>query len=96
MDEGVFVGGAPPHIDAFESKLIINNDVLLDTENEVNTAVNLQDLAEVNAGKHNSESHVTTTTDSTTTTTSAHVVTKHSGEFIVSCPPLARFRTISN
>ncbi|EYB81518.1 hypothetical protein Y032_0381g362 [Ancylostoma ceylanicum] len=57
MDEGVFVGGAPPHIDAFESKvgtangfhgcirkLIINNDVLLDTENEVNTAVNLQDL----------------------------------------------------
>ncbi|CAJ0607388.1 unnamed protein product [Cylicocyclus nassatus] len=57
MDEGVFLGGAPPNIDALESKvgttngfhgcirkLIINNDVLLDTENEVNTAVNLQDL----------------------------------------------------
>ncbi|WKX93481.1 hypothetical protein Q1695_011060 [Nippostrongylus brasiliensis] len=57
MDEGVFLGGAPSRIDAIESKvgtgsgfhgcvrkLIINNDVLLDTENEVNTAVNLQEL----------------------------------------------------
>nr|CDJ95273.1 Laminin G domain containing protein [Haemonchus contortus] len=57
MDEGVFVGGAPSRIEALDSKvgttngfhgcvrkLIINNDVLLDTENEVNTAVNLQDL----------------------------------------------------
>ncbi|KAK6040990.1 hypothetical protein COOONC_21505 [Cooperia oncophora] len=57
MDEGVFVGGAPSRIDALESKVgtmngfhgcvrkvVINNDVLLDTENEVNTAVNLQDL----------------------------------------------------
>ncbi|VDK56555.1 unnamed protein product [Cylicostephanus goldi] len=60
MDEGVFLGGAPPNIDALESKvgttngfhgcirkLIINNDVLLDTENEVNTAVNLQDLGKL-------------------------------------------------
>lgn len=27
-------------------QLVINNDVLLDTENEVNSAVNLQDLGE--------------------------------------------------
>uniref|UniRef100_A0A0K0D3W7 LAM_G_DOMAIN domain-containing protein n=1 Tax=Angiostrongylus cantonensis TaxID=6313 RepID=A0A0K0D3W7_ANGCA len=57
MDEGVFVGGAPSQIDGIGSKvgtsngfvgcirkLIVNNDVLLDTENEVNTAVNLQNL----------------------------------------------------
>ncbi|KAJ1347386.1 hypothetical protein KIN20_002425 [Parelaphostrongylus tenuis] len=57
MDEGVFVGGAPSRIDGIGSKvgtsngflgcirkLVINSDVLLDTENEVNTAVNLQDL----------------------------------------------------
>ncbi|VDM57020.1 unnamed protein product [Angiostrongylus costaricensis] len=57
MDEGVFIGGAPSQIDGIGSKvgtsngfvgcirkLIVNNDVLLDTESEVNTAVNLQDL----------------------------------------------------
>ncbi|KJH51228.1 laminin G domain protein [Dictyocaulus viviparus] len=56
MDKGMFIGGTP-HINGIESKigtssgflgcirkLIINDAVLLDTENEINTAVNLQDL----------------------------------------------------
>uniref|UniRef100_A0A1I7XC32 LAM_G_DOMAIN domain-containing protein n=1 Tax=Heterorhabditis bacteriophora TaxID=37862 RepID=A0A1I7XC32_HETBA len=57
MDEGVFVGGAPSKVEFLDSKagtytgfqgcirkVIVNDEVLLDTENEINWAVNIEDL----------------------------------------------------